>query len=214
MLVLFYGCAINGYMDDATDDGLVTVERSKAVRPNWVTLPTGQLVESPTSWRFIHLRTHVLNLPLGLPQAQQTAQFAATAALGVRLKEQVSDLKTPILPASVATLNRAVAASATAIANRYFHVGDIYYERVIDTAAPSAAPMASYYRMYILMIFSLVHEDELFADLVARLEATDSLDLRQLAVAIKMMHLTAPLLGPKAENNRGNALPLSPAPPL
>ena len=170
------GCLAGSLEESAEVKGAqeqIVVERSKAESPAWISLSPGILVDSGADLRLMTRRTKLLNLTLGLEQAE----IAALDAMRLAMTEKIASTK-------AAKWQKLVFESVATVGDKKLKVQDIFYEGVDDRRAKSGSSLMHYYSVYVLISYAKTDLTAIYQQLASQLAVTGDADLRRLAVAV------------------------------
>ena len=183
------GCLAGSLEESAEVKGAqeqIVVERSKAESPAWISLSPGILVDSGADLRLMTRRTKLLNLTLGLEQAEIAALDAMRLAMTEKIQAQLQILANDsgIASTKAAKWQKLVFESVATVGDKKLKVQDIFYEGVDDRRAKSGSSLMHYYSGYGLMSYAKTDLTAIYQQLASQLAVTGDADLRRLAVAV------------------------------
>ena len=163
-MVLLYLLVASSCTHSQESDGGEVIERSRASRPAWVSRSANEVRQGEQGYRYSFVKSPVLNLPLGISQAQGAAKQLAEQAYVELLRDSIVNranskgmaLTTP------ASLTSLVVTAVSEFFPENIRVDDIYYERVRGRENGDANG-STFYRVHVIVSWPKVL-DELTAE--------------------------------------------------
>lgn len=171
-------------------EGATIVERSKESPPSWTTSKPNVLssAELGDTFSLVYFKDRLLNLPLGIKQAQISALDLSHRALEELLKEQVVSLaKASATPAKTQTpeIDRQIASTVKLFHSKNARVQDMYFERLAHEPPLEDGAIRETYRVFVLVNITKKGVSELLDSLGRRLVDSSDLSMRNLGLLIK-----------------------------
>lgn len=161
------------------------VERSRLRVPTWIDLEPGIFHESDETLRFVVRRQGIVDVPLGLKQAELGALSDMSNALHAMTRREIREFMSqnqntvdPIL------LDKILMEGVRFHLGKYGRLRDIYYEAV-EKRIPGMTGHEKSTRIYVLMSLPRDKMSRLLSDLQARFEKAGRPDLEGLALSLK-----------------------------
>ncbi|MBM4251293.1 MAG: hypothetical protein FJ146_04940 [Deltaproteobacteria bacterium] len=165
----------------------VVVERSKAVRPQWMTASPGQLFAAGGEIRMLTTRSRLSNLILGLNQTEIAALDATKLAVATRIQAQLIDFTPNSTPLLKQRWQRMVLESTAKVATSVIKVSDIYYEGITRQVANAQDPIRQYYLVAVLVSLPKETITGIYNDLARRLVNEPESDWQALVARLKQV---------------------------
>lgn len=179
--------------ENSSGDGLIgatIVERSKESAPSWTIGKCNVLSTTDQAGFFdlVYFKDHLLNLPLGIKQAQLSALEVSQRALEERLKVQVLDLakaKSTTPRTQTVEFDRQVAATVKSFHAENAKVQDMYFERLSHSPPLDDGNIRETYRVFVLVRINGKRVPDLIQSLGRRLTSCNDASLRNLGLLIR-----------------------------
>ena len=162
------------------------IERSKREAPRWSEMKANTLADQEGKLALVAVKSHVLDLPLGIKQVQLSALTASQNAIH---ESVVKEVRAAALQAGIAVKNQGDLDQRVMRAVRKIHgtsaqIADIYYEQVEERESEKDRA-ALYYQIFVLVNFSKEKLPSIVNELCQNLKQAKDADLHRLADAMK-----------------------------
>ena len=174
----------------AIGDGSTIVERSKESPPSWTVQKSNILnvTEGTEFYSFVFFRDRLLNLPLGIKQAQISALDVSQRALEEVLKSQILNMvrDKPIRSRlQTAEFDRLVGETVKQYHAQNAKVQDMYFEKVSHDVPLDEGNIRESFRVFVLVTIASKGVPGLVANLGRRLLASGDAGLRSLGLILR-----------------------------
>lgn len=191
VLLLPIGCATTP--ESPMSEGLVgatIVERSKESPPNWTVSKPNVLTGGDQSefYSLVYYKDRLLNLPLGIKQAQISALDVSQRALEDLLRGQVVGFvkaKQASVKTQTPEFDRQISATVKAFHSENARVQDMYFERLSHTPPLDDGNIRETYRVFVLVKIARKGVPELISQLGRRLASSEDTSLRSLGLLLR-----------------------------
>ncbi len=171
------------FSDGKSVDDYVVVERSKGTRPTWISLEKNKLLTSKTQFRFVAFKSKLLDLPLGIKQAQQNAVETSEQAVKNFIFAMLEAKASSNSRLSVSPKDEISLVVDQSIEKQFIggaKVLDIYYERLINPAAAKSDQPPEFYNAYVLIGIARQDMSQLIINIAEKFKQSKDQQIRLL----------------------------------
>jgi hypothetical protein len=160
------------------------VERSKERPPAWIELDAGHLQEDQLYLKFVEAHKYLLDLPLGIKEAQLDAMKASETAIRQKLRDKLfacaEDEGIP-MNGPIGELERLLTVTAKDVHSANARIGDIYFEKLVNNRGQQPS---EYYNVFVIVHFPKTSIPSLMSSLSTKLSRSRDSNFKRLGQAL------------------------------